>query len=61
MKILPLLRDRQQLGHADATVGVRTKTSRNPQELVVLELQNRGPHSVYGTVAQIAIPFVSDW
>jgi hypothetical protein len=61
MKILPLLRDRHQLGHADAAVGVRTETSRNPQELVVFDLQNRGPRSVHGTVAQIAMPFVSEW
>jgi hypothetical protein len=36
-KPLPLLRDRQQLIHADAAVSVRAETSRDPKELIALD------------------------
>jgi hypothetical protein len=61
MKALPLLRNRQQLLHADAVVGIRTKTPRDPQELTALGFEGHGLRSVRGTVVQIAAPLVGEW
>ena len=38
VKVLPLQRNLHQLRHADAEVGVRTETSRDPSEFVALDL-----------------------
>jgi hypothetical protein len=61
IEVLPLLRNQQQLLQADATVGLRAETSRNPQEFIALDRECCRPGSMRGAVLQIAVPFRGEW
>nr|BAB16121.1 riorf2 [Rhizobium rhizogenes] len=61
VNILPSLRDRQQLRHADAGRSLWTEMSRDPQEFVAFDPENFGSRSECGAVMQIAVPLVSKW
>ncbi|GLR46041.1 hypothetical protein GCM10007880_65590 [Mesorhizobium amorphae] len=61
VNVLPSLRDRQQLRHADAGRGLRAEMSRDPQEFTAFDPENFGSRSECGAVMQIAVPLVSEW